>query len=258
MPRGGKSDLVRRMKKTCYAGLSSPYRVYSDACERLSSNASAVLDVGCGRTIPVLSKLSLPKGALSVGIDLVASFDPPPESTAQLFRADCTSLPFDEEAFDLVVSRSVLEHLEHPEAAFAELYRVLRPGGHAVILTPNWWDYVSLGSSLVPNRLHPWLVGRMTGRAEDDTFPTRYRANTTTRLAKLADNVGLRVVSLELPREHPHYLQFNVLAYTVGLLYEQTVQRWCRKLRPWILATFQRPDRPSQTKHSPKTAEVKR
>jgi SAM-dependent methyltransferase len=130
--------------------------------------------------------------------------------------------------------------LEEPIVAFREISRVLKPGGHFVALTPNRWDYVSLGASLVPNRWHPWLVKRMTGRRENDTFPTHYRANTKSRLNQLARAASLEVVSLELTREHPHYLQFHSLAYAMGLMYEQTVQRGIGQLRPWILGTFRR------------------
>jgi SAM-dependent methyltransferase len=46
-------------------------------------------------------------------------------------------LPYPDESFDLVVITEVLEHLENHRAAIAELARVLRPGGHLVLTTPN-------------------------------------------------------------------------------------------------------------------------
>ena len=136
--------------------------------------------------------------------------------------------------------RSVLEHLKHPEIVFSEVRRVLTSEGRMLFLTPNWWDYVSLGSSLIPNRLHPRLVKLMTGRLENNTFPTFYQANTTLRLRFLANQAGLEVVSLETLREHPHYLQFNSLAYSLGLVYEQLLQRRVKQLRPWILGVLRR------------------
>jgi ubiquinone/menaquinone biosynthesis C-methylase UbiE len=47
-------------------------------------------------------------------------------------RADAESLPFPDETFDLVLGHAVLHHLPDVEAAFAEFYRVLRPGGRIV------------------------------------------------------------------------------------------------------------------------------
>jgi SAM-dependent methyltransferase len=46
-------------------------------------------------------------------------------------------LPYPDESFDLVVITEVLEHLENHRAAVSELARVLRPGGHLVLTTPN-------------------------------------------------------------------------------------------------------------------------
>jgi ubiquinone/menaquinone biosynthesis C-methylase UbiE len=42
---------------------------------------------------------------------------------------DAAELPFDDEAFDLVLGHAVLHHLPSLERAFAEFRRVLRPGG---------------------------------------------------------------------------------------------------------------------------------
>lgn len=81
----------------------------------------------------------------------------------------------------------------------------------------------------------------MTGRNEEDVFPTFFRANTTSRLHRLAESVGLRVVSLDLLREHPHYVQFSSLLYVLASIYEQVFQRYIRQLRPQILGVLQRP-----------------
>ena len=46
-------------------------------------------------------------------------------------------LPFADNAFDLLVSIDVHEHLRKPELLAAEFFRVLKPGGRAVVTTPN-------------------------------------------------------------------------------------------------------------------------
>lgn len=49
---------------------------------------------------------------------------------------DAGALSFADQRFDVVVSNDVFEHVPDPAAAFAELHRVLRPGGCALITIP--------------------------------------------------------------------------------------------------------------------------
>ena len=53
---------------------------------------------------------------------------------------DLEQLSFADEAFDLVLTEDVLEHVRHPAAAFKEIYRVLKPGGYHVFTIPFYFD----------------------------------------------------------------------------------------------------------------------
>jgi len=46
-------------------------------------------------------------------------------------------LPYPDDRFDLVLSHEVIEHVQDDRLAVAEMVRVLRPGGRAVIFAPN-------------------------------------------------------------------------------------------------------------------------
>lgn len=51
--------------------------------------------------------------------------------------AACEALPFADASFDTVLSHEVLEHVEDDALSFAEIARVLRPGGRLVLFLPN-------------------------------------------------------------------------------------------------------------------------
>lgn len=51
-------------------------------------------------------------------------------------KADITSLPLDGSSIDWIICLHVLEHIENDRAAIAELHRVLRPGGVAILQVP--------------------------------------------------------------------------------------------------------------------------
>lgn len=59
------------------------------------------------------------------------------DSRAVVRQGSVLEIPFDGESFDVVQCTQVLEHLVEHEQAAAELARVLRPGGHAIITVPH-------------------------------------------------------------------------------------------------------------------------
>lgn len=63
--------------------------------------------------------------------------------------ADACNLPFVDESFETVVATEILEHLEHPKKTVAEIRRVLKDGGRAVMSVPH--RYYSFSQ---PTHLH--------------------------------------------------------------------------------------------------------
>lgn len=85
---------------------------------------SFLLDIGCGKGNHVWSLQY--RGIDALGID----------------REDCNleteSIPKQDDFFDFVFCKSVIEHIHNTEHLLAETLRVLKPGGIAVFMTPDW------------------------------------------------------------------------------------------------------------------------
>lgn len=73
--------------------------------------------------------------------------------------------PFPGARFDLVVSTSVLHHLPEPEAALAEIRRVLKPGGR-LVLTDWCGDFLSCRLMQLWLRIRQRPIGRVYRGAE--------------------------------------------------------------------------------------------
>ncbi|ACB77248.1 class I SAM-dependent methyltransferase [Opitutus terrae] len=67
------------------------------------------------------------------------------------YHGDAANLPFRDNSLAYVVSSHVLEHTANPVAAFAEWYRVLRPGGIIYVVVPDrryTWDHARALTSI--------------------------------------------------------------------------------------------------------------
>lgn len=98
-----------------------------------------LLDVGCGDG-DVTAEIRSLTGARVTGVDV--SEVAVESSKRRGLEAYCVNvndnaLPFDDESFDVVYLAEVIEHLVRPDHALREIRRVLRPGGHLIVSTPN-------------------------------------------------------------------------------------------------------------------------
>lgn len=172
------------------------------------------LDIGCGRggvLEQVGDGVTYPFGVDPDGVSLVEHRLP--ELPRAVALAD--ALPFKDESFDLILCSWVLEHVAEPERVFNEAARCLKPGGAFIFLTPNARAFVTLLNRIL-KPAQAFLVPRLYGRAESDTFPVVYRANTGSQIKQLAGNAKLQMEQLRSISD-PSYLAFNPLLYRLSV-----------------------------------------
>jgi SAM-dependent methyltransferase len=133
-----------------------------------------VLDIGTGTgivTLEVARKLG-EQGEV-VGIDLsdgmLATAIGKAEKEglagkAQFLKMDAEALEFDANSFDCVLSLYALRYFPNPEKAVAEIRRVLKPGGKAVIAVGSRPELLSKDGVAVVVRKIGSVIRRLTGR----------------------------------------------------------------------------------------------
>jgi SAM-dependent methyltransferase len=98
------------------------------------SRSSLILDVGCGNG-DFTSEIA------KMGFD-VYGIDISEENKLgnRFIKTDLQNdiYPFPDSHFDVVFCKSVIEHMREPDFLFDEVYRILRPGGVFICLTPSW------------------------------------------------------------------------------------------------------------------------
>jgi SAM-dependent methyltransferase len=92
-----------------------------------------MLNAGCGDR-------DISSWLASLGLKDVANYDIA-SSLPGAVIGPLESMPFADRSFDTILCNAVLEHVEKVDEVVAELARVLRPGGHAVIAVPFLQPY---------------------------------------------------------------------------------------------------------------------
>jgi SAM-dependent methyltransferase len=93
---------------------------------------SRVLDFGSGAGALVDTYRAA--GLDSYGCDIEIDRE---SDRQRLIETDPYRIPYPDDWFDLVVSNQVFEHVQNPEEAFAEIARVLKPGGLSLHMFPG-------------------------------------------------------------------------------------------------------------------------
>jgi arsenite methyltransferase len=119
-----------------FAGVANPWQL-----GRLHAG-ERVLDLGSGAgTDSLIAAQMVGEGGSVTGIDMTPSMLTKARASAaamglsnvEFVEAEAERLPFADESFDVVISNGVIDLIPDKDAVFAELHRVLVPGGRIQI-----------------------------------------------------------------------------------------------------------------------------
>ncbi len=172
--------------------LGQTSRWYRKALSDLDlKSGDKVLDVGCGTGESTRYLSRLYQGVVVEGMDistgmLAVAQRHDPDSI--YFEGDVCAIPRTDSSYNLVISCFTFRNFPEREASIAEMLRVLRPGGHLLILDhflpeKRWRGiYTFWIRQIMPRIVWPFVK---------DASPYRYLAESIINQLKLADFVNL-------------------------------------------------------------------
>jgi SAM-dependent methyltransferase len=156
--------------------------------ELLPSRLGCVADVGCGSG--AMASGVRERGGTFEGVDL----SPKMIREARVTYGACEGVSFEQgnveelrlpsDAYDQVLCIGVIQYLRTPDRALAEIARILRPGGMAIVAAPRRWhvDCLTMGL-MAPLR----TIAPMLGAANpDERAPRRFQPDQLDSAAKRA------------------------------------------------------------------------
>lgn len=120
-------------------------------------------------------------------------------SNIKITPASAESIPFEDSSFDFVFSSHVLEHVPNKELAISEIYRVLKPNGLFICITPSRADrfYAFFNN-------HIYLFGRVLYHL----FRKRNANNTVTEGKSMSEKVTANKNNIFFPQVHGAYSSY--------------------------------------------------
>src|SRR5688500_417801 len=159
-------------------GLADEGRRWVELVRQHTPEGARVLEIG-GGPVTWTTEVLKEKASTIIGLDVDEVVQTNP-LLDQAFVYQGGTFPLPDACVDLVVSRWWNAHVPDPEVHFAEVRRVLAPGGVSVFRTVNLYHYMTIVAYLTPHRVKVPLVKWLMHMSPEDHVPyqTHYRANT--------------------------------------------------------------------------------
>jgi 2-polyprenyl-3-methyl-5-hydroxy-6-metoxy-1,4-benzoquinol methylase len=182
---GAFPDVNERAKRSGGISANAIYQTVAGALRGRHSGGGCLLDVGCGvgNLWPVVADLF----DRYVGADVLRHDAMPVDLAFCPVDLDRNAVPLPDQQADVVAAVETIEHLENPRAFMRELVRLTRPGGWAIVTTPNQLSLLSKLTLVVKNQFNAF---------QDSCYPAHLTALVEIDLRRIAAECGLTEIAI--------------------------------------------------------------
>ena len=136
-----------RWAKVTFANLWQAGRAIAvlDGLRRIGKHSPRTLDLGCGTgwLTAILAQFGPTTGVELSPLAINRAKEQFPE--IEFLAGDLFAVPLERGTFDVVVSCQVMEHVDDPSRFVDLVADLLKPDGHLLLVTDNWWNIARWG-----------------------------------------------------------------------------------------------------------------
>ncbi len=186
-------DMNRRNWGNLYANIQ-----FLDDTKTLASQLQ-ILEIGCGRC--ALMEELKNRGHDVIAVDADDEVVQKSPEHLEVIQAMGDDLPFSDASFDAVLSFDVFEHIPNSDRHLAEVRRVLKPGGHYLMQTPNKWTNI-------PFEMVRWSTRYGIRKTFDFLKPPQHCSlHSYNQLRKRLEKAGFSVEFFDVPVVNEYFVE---------------------------------------------------
>ena len=196
--------LEARARQSLGSSHDAIYRMVDRALSARGVGGGRLVDVGCGSA--GLWLLLAPRFDSYCGLDAVRYDGFPIDAEFRQIDLDAPQWPVAAGEADVVTAVETIEHLENPWAFMRAVVNLARPGGWAVVTTPNQLSVLSVATLIVKRRFSSF---------QDGHYPAHRTALLEIDLRRAAGECGLE--SIDVLYSHSGRLPLTSWHYPLAL-----------------------------------------
>ena len=212
---------------------------YDDLVIEYLKEDRIAMDAGCGEGIYGNDWFNYVNPKLLIGIDTSLKSLKNNKLVDLAAKASTKEIPFKNGTFDIIICRSVIEHLPEPKETFKEFYRILKKNGRLIISTQNIYNPIMFINFIIPNSIRIFLKKMIIKTTVDEgTYPAYYRCNSRRQFKNISKQTGFVEEKFIQHTQGHGYWKFSFLKHLFLLLENISLLRFLRFMRPQIVACY--------------------
>ncbi len=181
-----------------------------------------VVDIGSGNVCPFAQNRDPRGNSRIIAVDVSEEALRNNSDVDEKRVIDITSeLPFEDEEVDMVVSRSVLEHLDNPGSFVIHSHRILKKNGHFIHLFPSKFAFFALINQMLPTSLSKKILYSLFPESRGISgFPAFYNKCYYSAIKSMLEKSGFEIIDIHFGYYQSGYFSFFFPLFLLSSLCE--------------------------------------